>query len=137
MGDFNYTLTNAQKMVGFGYVAKNGSIPGWFGICHGWSPASYSFPRPNKTVTLTAADGQTRVTFLMEDIKGLTSLFWANANYYTDFVGSICKYDSIDDIPKDNVTGLYTDVTCSSVNPGALLLTFGNQIGILKKKSYF
>ena len=50
-----FSLTNWMLQES-SYYALDGDIPYWYGICHGWAPASYMFPEPTKPVTLIAAD---------------------------------------------------------------------------------
>ena len=136
-GDYNFTLTKSEKAHGNKYVPTyGGNIPSWFGYCHGWTPASYLFKRPNKTVSLTAADGKTQVRFLPDDIKGLATAYIANSYYYTNFFGSVCNYRT-SKIPTDTETGIYTDTECNDIEPGSTLVLLANMIGILKKNVGF
>lgn len=133
LGDYQYTLTNEMKDEGKSVkLDESGDVPGWYGICHGWTPASVLVKRPRKIVKLTAADGKTNIEFLPEDIKALASLFYSKANFKTKFVGTRCDYTNLDEVPKDPDTGLFIDPNCSSVNPASLMLALGNQIGIKK-----
>ena len=43
-------------------------IPTWWGICHGWTPASILFPEPKHAVVKNG------VTFKVNDLKALASL---------------------------------------------------------------
>ncbi len=134
VGDVDFfTLTNKMKSETKKYE-KNGDIPSWYGLCHGWSPASYWFPEPRKPVTLTAADhDETDIHFYPDDIKALLTLYFANSHYETRFIGTSCPYKNEADIPKDPATGLYMDYQCSSIDPGAMIVTLANQIGIKHK----
>jgi hypothetical protein len=134
--DTQFTMTNWMRWKSDQFV-KKGDIPSWYGICHGWTVASYYYTKPMKPVTLIAADGKTRVTFLPQDIMGLASQFWANADYQTRFVGSPCPYEDSSLIEKDPMTGIYTDPKCASLNPGAFITIVGNQIGIRKLNMNF
>jgi len=129
VGDYNYSLTNHQKRTGQ-IFQKNNDIPSWFGICHGWAAASYYYQKPLNTVTLYAADGRTRIRFFPDDIKALASLFWANANYVTKFVGDICPFYNTTSTNSDAATGLFTDERCFAINPATFMLILGNQMGI-------
>lgn len=135
LGDYEFTLTNYLKNQARSFGDKLGNIPSWFGICHGWSPASYYYPKPLYPVVLTAADGN-KITFLPDDIKAITSQFWANLNYRTDFAGAICNQAQPNATNTDSL-GLYTDPSCFSINPGALVMILANQIGIRKKNMIF
>ena len=47
VGDDSYTLTNWNKNEGQKYIKEHGGdLPSWFGICHGWAPASYYHSKP-------------------------------------------------------------------------------------------
>jgi hypothetical protein len=56
--DTSFTFTNWMRSES-GKKAKNGDIPKWYGICHGWCLASYYFNSPKNPVTLPSADGNT------------------------------------------------------------------------------
>jgi len=119
LGDYSYTLTNKS-------LAKIGRAHSWEGICHGWSPASFLEPRPVRSVTLTAADGVSQITFLPDDIKGLISQWYASSLnlYKTNFVGALCpNYIK-------NLRNIYTDDKCGSNNPATFVTILANQIGI-------
>jgi len=138
VGDYTYTLTNAFKNVGASDIDSTGDVPEWIGYCHGWSPASYTYKRPTKVVTLTASDGKTQVPFLQEDIKALATIYWAQANYYTRIAGNLCDYgDNESAIPSDPSTGLWLDNTCFAINPASLVIIFENQVGITKGNIIF
>jgi hypothetical protein len=131
VGDYDYTLTNALKGEG-NYMVRdsNGDVPEWMGICHGWSPASIYEKEPYKPVIIMAADGKTNIQFLPDDIKAIVSMYWSEAKYATKFIGNECKYKDHKMIPADSETGLWEESSCFSINPGALLTTFANHIGI-------
>lgn len=134
IGDFNYTLTNIMKKEGY-YMEKDneGDVPGWMGYCHGWSPASYIEKKPIRSVTITAADGHTKITFLPDDIKSYATVYWAEAEQKTNFIGNRCSYKNTKDIPSDKDTGLWDDYACFAINPASFHITMANQIGINKK----
>lgn len=134
--DTQFTMTNWMRWKSNQFVQK-GDIPSWYGICHGWAVASYFFKRPCKPVTLYAADGRTRITFLPDDIKALASQYWANTDYKTRFIGTTCPFEDPNKIEKDASTGLYTDPRCTSLDPGALLIILGNQMGLKKLNFVF
>lgn len=132
LGDTSFGLTSYLKWYSSQFENSNGDCASWYGICHGWSPASYRYPKAIKPITLTAADGVTQVTFLPNDVYALTSMFWANASYTTRFLGAECPYNDPSQIQSDPATGLYTDPQCNAINPGALVLALGNELGINK-----
>lgn len=133
LGDLNFTLTNHLKQESFNFAKTYGDIPNWFGICHGWSVASYFYDKPTHQISLLAQDKKTKVVFVPEDIKALASLYWANVGYTTNFIGTRCNALEQTMENSDFSTGLYTSDQCFSINPGSLLLTLTNHVGIKKK----
>jgi len=138
IGDSDYTLTNTAKAEGDNMIkTKKNDVPDWMGKCHGWAPASYLEKRPLNKVTLTAADGLTKVKFYPDDIKALLTVYWAENSYKSQFVGGRCKYVNLKEVPSDKNTGLWEDPICFSINPGTLTITLSNQIGLKKKNLVF
>lgn len=158
MGDKNLTLTN----IIWDYTAKRGEdkkipflksieIPEgykvgdeskwmafWEGICHGWAPAAGHYPRPEKTVWVTLADGK-RMPFYPNDLKALISLLFANNDLQTDirFEGLRCD----DKKPDKDAYGRYIDKkiykgnsvhtpNCADVHPGVMHVAIANVLGI-------
>lgn len=121
VGDYDYTLTNFSKNEGIQYQF-GGDVIGWFGICHGWAIASVYYPKPQHSVTLTAANGLP-IRFTRDDIKGLASLFWANAEFKTLFIGMRCNYYYPD-------PGWFSSPGCLSINPASFYIIVGNQVGL-------
>ncbi|MGK5083191.1 hypothetical protein WDW37_07775 [Bdellovibrionota bacterium FG-1] len=128
-GDSNQGLTQAMWSDGEGYYRENGSVENWMGICHGWAPASYSLPRPTRTVQVLAANGQTRLTFYPSDIKGLASLLWARTRTESRFIGGRCNEKD----PQMDPNGRIISQDCFDTNPGTWHLTMINQIGVAKR----
>jgi hypothetical protein len=124
MGDTAFSLTNYVKNEGYQW-ARNGDIPSWYGICHGWAAAAYEFRRPYKPVTLVGATGVT-VRFLPDDIKALASQYWANVKYTTRWIGNRCN-------SKQNTSRWSYDSSCRSLNPGSFVVSIGNWMGLLGK----
>lgn len=120
----------SKNMWGAGayYYNKHGEVETWFGICHGWAPASYMFLRPKKAVTVTTADGEP-LTFYPEDIKALASLLWAHGDFRVNFLGARCR----DKEPEADNNERITDEKCFNNNPGAWHMAVVNQIGHLRK----
>ena len=108
---------------------KTGTVPTWFGYCHGWAPASFMVERPLKAVTVMAADGRTPIRFYPEDIKGLATVLYANALPFIKVLGGRCDTANP---PRDRM-GRVIDPKCLDVNPGTFLLALVNQIGIGQK----
>lgn len=128
LGDHNFTMTNYLKNTGFSHN-YGGDIPLWFGLCHGWAPASTFFPKPSHSVMLTSPEGLP-IRFLPDDIKGLASLFWGNAQFTTRFAGKVCEYYWPD-------PNWFTSPACLSINPASFMIILGNQIGLHGKNIIF
>ena len=92
----------------------------WFGICHGFAPASIHHKEPN-TVTKTNIDG-IQITFYSSDIKALLAYFYAKVIdqsaiqvgsrcYFTWFYGRLFRY-------------------CNDIDAGAFHIALTNKVGI-------
>lgn len=125
VGDPAGTLTAAMWSAGEDYYETHGKVESWMGICHGWAPAAYMLPRPQRAVTVLAADGRTPLRFYPADIKALGSLLWANTSTVTRFVGGRCDDK---DPPHDRI-GRVTSSRCFDTNPGTWHMAVVNQIG--------
>jgi hypothetical protein len=129
VGDKNFTLTNYYKNLGNTVKQSDGDIATWMGICHGWSIASYMEPKPLKSVTITAADGKTKIKFKPHDIMAIASMHWANAKFVSNFVGYMCDIYDPAKIPTDPVTGISTEYACWGLNPGTFHIILTNHMG--------
>ncbi len=126
VGDPLMSLTRYSWKVGQDLLAKDGEVPDWIGICHGWSGATHmKQPIPADSVVLKAADG-TPLTFFQSDVKALTSMLWAHSYPPVRFIGSKCK----DAEPIKDDKGRLTAPECNDTNPGTFFLTLTNQLGI-------
>lgn len=128
VGDQNYTLTNYMLNRPRGF-ASGGKVAAWMGICHGWAPASYMLPRPVESITVTAADGVTDITFRPTDLKALGSQLWATGSQSTKFIGGRCNIKN----PKTDRNGRILDQKCFDNNPGTWHMAVVNQLGKNKK----
>jgi hypothetical protein len=110
---------------------KNRTSPSdgaWFGMCHGWAPASLAFKEP-KAVVLKGPSG-VEVPFGATDVKGLLSLYSGDyAVVSSKFLASRCNKDLGRDPTAAN------DPECRDVNAGAFHLVLANLIG--RKKEGF
>jgi hypothetical protein len=107
VGDMDFTMTNANKFYGYRVGGRRGDIASWMGMCDGWATASWMFPEPLHPVTVTAADGRTRVKFYVDDIKNLAMIFWRGSKFDNRMVGS----------------------RNGAINPASWFVIFANQIG--------
>ncbi len=127
VGDRNLTLTNAVLNNSFKYYKQqNGNLPKWFGLCHGWAPASIMVDRPTRAVTVPSGLTGEQITFYPKDIKALATLAWTKKAQTV--IGLRCNASNIDfnnraSIPK----------SCLDLNPGSLHIALVNQVGVNKK----
>ena len=128
LGDASFTLTRLMINAGAPYADENGEVERWFGLCHGWAPASFMLPRPARAVTVKAADGRD-LEFTPSDIKALATLLWANAGARTRFVGGRCN----DKTPGRDDGNRETNPDCFDTNPATWHLAAVNQLGVAKR----
>lgn len=128
LGDSTFTLTQKMIHAGAPYVDREGTVPTWFGICHGWAPASLMEPRPLRSVKTVAADGQ-ELQFSPADLKALASLLWANGAGEVRFIGGRCNSTTVN---RDR-NHRETDPDCFDTNPATWHLAIVNQIGVAKR----
>ena len=136
-------LTPSQWEEGRGYRESSAEkkVETWMGLCHGWAPAAFMLPRPTKSVTVTAADGVTKVKFYPSDIKGLATYMWAKAAPRASFIGGRCnrkdpKRDEngrVLPIPESELRGYEQPQDCWDTNPGNWHIAVVNQIGVAKR----
>ena len=131
VGDSTWGLTKSQWAAGEEYVKNSPEhkVETWMGLCHGWSPAAISLPRPNQAIDLVAADGKTKIKFYPSDIKALTTLLWAEAQYPTQYMGGRCNEKE----PKQDENGRILSEECFDTNPGSWHQLIVNQIGQFKR----
>ncbi|MGZ3656537.1 MAG: hypothetical protein ACXVB9_06135 [Bdellovibrionota bacterium] len=128
IGDTGFTLTKKMIRAGAPYAERDGSVPSWFGICHGWAPASFMEARPQHSVKTKAADGR-EIEFNPSDIKALLTLLWANGAGETRFIGGRCNRPTS---PRD-ANNRETDSDCFDTNPATWHLSVVNQLGVSKR----
>ena len=113
------------------YYEKNfGNVESWFGICHGWAPASYIEPRPNTFVDVSVVGLNSKVRFLPSDLKALASQMWAKSRFSTRFIGGRCEER---DVKTDEATGRILDKDCLDVNPMSWHLSLVHELGMEKR----
>ncbi len=139
MGDENFTLTKQQKEEGFGLASRDENsgkilepmdVEPWMGICHGWAPAAYMVPKPDKPVQVRGARGA-QLTFWPHDVRALASLAWANGSTQTNYVGGRCNVKSPDAHPN----GRTKQTECFDNNPATFAYALAWMVGI-KKASF-
>ena len=120
----NGYLTPKQWEKGAKVVERLGDVPRWFGICHGWAPASFMFPRPRLPIEVMAADGVTKLKFWPADLKALASAMWADGISKVRFMGKRCD---IEKPPRDAI-GRVIAPECFDVNPALWHMALVNQL---------
>ena len=99
-------------------------IPTWWGICHGWTPASILMPEPKHAVTRNG------VTFKVNDLKALASL--AHDRTTSKFVSLRCDTGRASGMEFDKY-GRPTDEACRDSNAGTYHILLSNYLGIKGK----
>jgi hypothetical protein len=116
LGDYDYSLV--KEVDDHAYKGA----PEWYGICHGWAPASLNHSEPTPK-TLRSADG-IHVPFGSSDIKALLSWYYAyhNDKAPTHQMGKRCFWP-------------YMNPGCSKndLNAGAFHVTVANTIGLMNQ----
>jgi hypothetical protein len=128
MGRYDYPLTTGQWNKTFKARNSSGLVPTWFGICHGWAPATIAEPEPGKEAVMTNADG-IQIKFYSSDIKALMSQIYAELRDATfrQYLGTRCNTAN-NAITLDETGRILLD-RCRDVNPGALHLVLAEYLG--------
>ncbi len=108
------------------YVGKKSSteeIPGWVGICEGWSAAAIRELPPQKPVEKNG------VTFYPGDLQGLVTLLYARGNSDSKFLSRRCN----DENARFDANGRALDAGCRDTNPGTLHIIAANYLGIKRE----
>lgn len=118
-GRSDLPLTRADRQRTLDGV-RGGDVPAWYGLCHGWAPASFMEPQAQQSVARTLPDGR-KLTFLPSDIHALMTRFYGDYHYTgrTTLLGGRCESDG---------RGRSGDVNCRDVNPGAFHLVLVHQL---------
>jgi hypothetical protein len=99
-------------------------IPGWWGICHGWSPYAISEPSAKHSV---AKNG---VTFYPGDLTAIMSLIYSQ-DLPSKFLSQRCDTEK-KDLGTDN-TGRVRDGQCRDWNPGSMHVILTNFLGLQQR----
>jgi hypothetical protein len=103
-----------------GTMSSTETIPGWVGICEGWSAAAIRELPAQRSVTRNG------VTFLPGDLEGLVSLLYARNNAPSKFLSRRCN----DDNARFDDSGRAVSSACRDTNPGTLHIIVTNYLGI-------
>ncbi len=127
LGDKNFHLTDSSLKESMKYFnEQNGNLPKWFGLCHGWAPASVMLDRPLKPVSMPVGNTDKKIIFYPKDIKALATLAWTKKKQRV--IGRRCNQARIDYNNRGRI-----DLSCLDLNPGTFHIALLNQIGINKK----
>jgi hypothetical protein len=131
-GDYTFPITQAEREE-TGVMTRT-NIPRWFGKCHAWAAAAYSFESPGSFVT-KSKDGL-KLSFGASDIQGLLALFLHHFKTYTYFVSHRCSIDEkeIRDklysgiITREQFDAIMDSAECRGINPGSMHIILANLI---------
>lgn len=111
------------------YRSNNNKIDTWFGICHGWAPASFMLARPTRFVEVESIIPNLKIRFNPDDIKALASHLWANTTLQSRTMGGRCD----DENPQMDESGRIISENCYDINPGSWHTAVINQLGIKRQ----
>lgn len=100
-------------------AATGRCIPGWWGICHAWAPASIMLPEPKHAVTRNG------VTFEVQDLKALATLVHNSTS--SRFVSLRCNDTGTAAV---DAYGRIVANSCRDTNPGTFHLLVTNYLGL-------
>lgn len=119
-------FTGETSLVASERLRTKSSDPTWFGLCHGWAPASYNFKEPQAVVVTSPLDLD--IPFSSSDIKAL--LIYASAvSGYSRILGDRCNIKLSEGDPAGELP------QCRDVNAGSFHIILANLVG-LKKQSF-
>ncbi len=123
LGDRDFTFTH-RVLDSTTQLGRWGQMAMWSGICHGWSPASIQYERPEQAFTVRGQAGHS-IRFYPSDVKALMDYLWAKsyAQNYVKVKGWQCRDGRRD------LTGRLMDPKCLDVNPAEVFLAIVGQIG--------
>lgn len=112
------TLETADSM--------GGQIPGWFGLCHGWAPATLMEPEPG-AVALVRNEKGLEIPFYTSDLKALITHIYSNMDAPAQSLGSRCNQRE-NALERDSSGRLIND-PCRDTNPGSFHLALAELLG--------
>lgn len=101
-------------------------VPRWFGLCHGWAPATLMEPEPGAVATVKNENGL-EIPFYTSDIKALLTHIYAYNDADTRFVGERCN-ENENKIETD-MFGRVKQKECRDTNPAVLHLALAEMLG--------
>lgn len=117
LGRYDYPLTSYEKR------RTDKSSPSWWGLCHGWAPASIVFKEPQQ-IKLTNPDGIS-LKFYTSDIKALLTFAqqYQRKSSSVSMLALRCN-ESLGRREALHSSGL--TIACRDVNPGAFHLVLSH-----------
>lgn len=123
-GRLDFPLTRSLKAQTLGDV-RDGEVPDWYGICHGWAAAATQVEQPGGSAVARLGDGR-RVVFYAADLEALVQTVYADtSSYRLNMIGARCDVAA----PAVDASGRIVDPACRDVNAGALHLLLADRIG--------
>jgi len=126
-GDYTFSLTNRERSKMLNSIS-NDSIPTWYGLCHGWAPASYLEPQPGPVARMQSPDGLT-INFYSSDIKALLSKHYGDTYVGTRFIGGRCNNLNVE----RDANGRVIEADCRDTNPATFHLVLEDYIARQQK----
>ncbi len=123
-GQLNFPVTRAEHSNAAAAADEDGTIPSWFGLCHGWAPAALLEPDPGSRSIVSGPFGR-KITFYSADMKALWTKLYADAQVANYFLGGRCNDRTVE---RDS-QGRAINPTCRDTNPASLHLVLGHFIG--------
>lgn len=127
MGQYDFPLARHERERMLKSVdPQTDSIPTWFGLCHGWAPATVMEPEAGSVAIMKNSDG-IEIPFYTSDIKGLMTKIYADFNTSYRGVGERCNVNK-HEIEFD-ANGRIVQPECRDLNAGALHLALAQKLG--------
>lgn len=127
MGRYDFPLAKHERQRQEEAVdPQDKDVPNWFGLCHGWAPATLMEKEPPAVSMMTNADGL-QIPFYSGDVKGLISKIYADDAGDARFMGTRCNIDGKK--IKRTLGGRIKQDECRDTNPGAFHLVLTEMLG--------
>ena len=133
-GDYNFPITQQERTET--EVMTRTDIPRWFGKCHAWAPAAYTYLSPGSFST-KSKDGL-KLDFGASDIQGLLTLFLHQSKSYSYFVSRRCNIDEREvldrlnrgEISRSEYDAIMNSAECQGINAGSMHIILANLISL-------
>ncbi|MBF0301048.1 MAG: response regulator [Oligoflexia bacterium] len=99
----------------------------WFGICHGWAPATVKEKEPHEcSMSVNSSFGNITLPIASSDMNGLASLLYAEFDNKPESAGGGCGDRCDISYTDDKGNKRFKDPSYKDINPGALFVILGN-----------